>query len=64
MSRKMFENNLGPIRKSKVTSTINKPAYVGISILDLDKLLMNPPIITLKINMVTTQDYYSHRLVV
>ena len=39
----MFENNLGPIRKSKVTSAVNKPAYVGISILDLDKLLINSP---------------------
>ena len=30
MSQKVFDNNLVPIRKSKITLTLNKPAYVGM----------------------------------
>ena len=36
---KITDNNLVAIRKSKVTSTLNKPAYVGMCILDLSKVL-------------------------
>ena len=35
MSQKIFENDLVTIRKSKVTLKLNKPAYVGMCILDL-----------------------------
>ena len=40
------------IPKNKVTLTFNKPAYIGMCILELRKVLM----ITLKMNMVTVQD--------
>ena len=40
MSQKMFDNDLGAIRKSKVKSTLNKPLYVGMCILDLSEVLM------------------------
>ena len=37
---KTFDNNLMATCKNKVTLTFNKPAYIGISILELTKLLM------------------------
>ena len=41
MSQKIFDNDLVMIRKSKVvTLNFNKPAYVGMCILDLSKLQM------------------------
>ena len=40
MSQNILDNSFVAIRKNKVTLTINKPAYVGICILDLSKLLM------------------------
>ena len=40
MSQKIFDNNLVAIRKNKVTLTLNKPAYVGMCILELSKVLM------------------------
>ena len=40
MSQKIFDNDLVAIRKNKITLTLNKPAYVGICILDLGKVLM------------------------
>ena len=59
ISHKIFDNNLVAIRKNKFTLTLNKPAYIGMCILELSKVLItNSIIITLKINMVTTQDYY------
>ena len=32
---KIFDNDLVTIRKSKVTLTLNKPAYTGMCILEL-----------------------------
>ena len=32
MSRKIFDNDLVATRKSKVTLTLNKPAYIGMHI--------------------------------
>ena len=65
MSPKIFDNNLVAIRKNKVTLTLNEPAYAGMCILDLSKELMYEfHMITLKINMTTTQGYYSHTLIV
>ena len=56
--KKVFDNDLVAIRKSKITLTFNKPAYVGMCILDLNKLLcISFIMILLKINKVTTQDY-------
>ena len=40
MTHKIFDNDLVAIRKSKVTSTLNKPAYIGLCILELSKVLM------------------------
>ena len=40
MSYKIFENDLVAIRKNKVTLTLNKPAYIGMCILELSKVLM------------------------
>ena len=35
MSHKIFDNDLVAIRKKKVTLTLNKPAYIGMCILEL-----------------------------
>ena len=40
MSHKMFHNNLVAIRKSKLALKLNKPAYIGMCILELSKVLM------------------------
>ena len=40
MSHKIFDNDLVAIRKNKVTLTLNKPAYIGMCILELSKVLM------------------------
>ena len=40
MSHKIFDNDLVGIRKSKTTFTPNKPAYIGMWILELSKVLM------------------------
>ena len=38
MSRKIFDNDLVAISKNKVTLTLNKPAYIGMCILELSKV--------------------------
>ena len=54
MSKKMFDNNLVAIQKNKVTLRLNKPAYVGMYILDLIKVLMYDfHYDNIKINMAT-----------
>ena len=40
MSHKTFENNLGAIRKSKVSLKLSTPAYIAMGILELSKVLM------------------------
>ena len=40
MSHKIFEHNLDAIRKSKVSLKLNKPAYIGMCILELNKVLL------------------------
>ena len=40
MSHKIFDNDLVAIRKNKVTLTLNKPVSIGITILELSKVLM------------------------
>lgn len=40
MSTKIFNKNLVAVHKIKETLTLNRPAYVGICILDLSKTLM------------------------
>ena len=46
MSHKIFDNNLVVIRKSKVVLKINKPAYIGMCILEVSKILMYSIMIT------------------
>ena len=40
MSYKIFGNNLVAIGKSKVSLKLNKPAYIGMCILELCQVLM------------------------
>ena len=40
MSHKIFDNNLVAIRKGEIAIKLNKPAYVGMCILELKKLKM------------------------
>ena len=40
MSHKIFDKDLVVIRKNKVTLLLNKPAYTGMCILELSKVLM------------------------
>ena len=40
MSHKLFENELVAIIKNKVILTLKKPAYIGMDILELSKILM------------------------
>ena len=40
MSRKIFDNDLVAIPKSKVTLTLNKPANIPMWVLNLSKVLM------------------------
>ena len=57
MSHKKFDNNLVAIRKSKLPLKLNKPAYIGMSVLELSKVLMYEfRYDTLKVNMVTTRN--------
>ena len=41
MSHKIFRNSLVAIHKNKVTLMLNKPAYIGVCILELSKVLMH-----------------------
>ena len=40
MSHKIFDNNLVAIHQSKAALRLNKPAYTGMCILELSKVLM------------------------
>ena len=40
MSHKIFDHDLAAMHKSKVTLMLNKPAYTGMCILELSKVLM------------------------
>ena len=40
MLHKIFENNLVAIRNSKLALKLNEPAYIGMWILELSKVLM------------------------
>ena len=65
MSQKVFENDLVVICKNKGTLILNKPAYIGMCILELSKVLMyefHYDYIKKK-NVITTQDYYSQTLI-
>ena len=65
MSHKIIDNDLVAISKNKVTLTLKIPAYIGMFILELVKYeCTNYIMITLKINMVTIQDFYSQILLI
>ena len=53
-----FDRDLVIIQK-KVTLTLNKPAYIGMCILELSKVLMYKFHYDYIKNITTTQDYYS-----
>ena len=60
ISQKIFDNDLAAIYKTKVILTVKNPAYTGMCILDLSKVLMYKLHYGyIKINMIKTQDYYS-----
>ena len=40
MSQNIFDNDLLAIRRNKVRLALNKPAYTGMCILELSKVLM------------------------
>ena len=40
LSHKIFKNDLVAIRKNKVTLTLDKPAYIGMRILELSEVSM------------------------
>ena len=62
--KKFFDNDLVAIRKSTVTLTLKKAAYVRMCILDLSKVLLHKfHYDYIKINIVTTQGYYSLTLI-
>ena len=63
MSHKIFENDLVVICKIKVTLTLNKPAYTGMCILELSKVLMYEFHYDY-IKMITTQNSYLQKLTV
>ena len=52
MSHKIFDNDLVLIRKIKLALKLNKPAYIGMCMLEFSKVLMYEFImITLKIDI-------------
>ena len=64
VSSKIFNENLVAVHKIKETLTLNRPAYVGMCILDLSKLsCMIFIIIISKINMATKLSYFSQTLI-
>ena len=65
--QKIFDNNLVAIRKNKVTLMLNKPAYIGICILELCKVLrydFHYDCIKNKYGKRILKDYYSQTLIV
>ena len=64
MSHKIFVNNLVK-SKSKFSLKRNKPAYIGMCILDLSKVLIHEfHYDYIKINMTANQNCYSQTLIV
>ena len=65
MWRKIFDNSFFAIRKSKVSLKLNKPANIGMCILELSKVLMYEFYYDyIKKNMTTNQNYYSQTLTI
>ena len=60
LSSKIFNENLVAVHKIKETLTLNKPAYMGMCILNLSKILMYDFHYNyIKISMVIGLSYYS-----
>ena len=65
MSYKIFDNNLVAIHKSKLALKLNKPACIGVWILELSKVLMYEfRCDYIKKNMTKNQNYYSQTVIV
>ena len=64
LSQKIFDNNLVATCKSKVTLTLNKPAYTRLCISDLSKVLIYELIYDyITNNSSATKKYYLQRLI-
>ena len=66
VSSKIFNENLVAVHKIKESLTLNRPAYIGMCILDLSKPLMynfHYNYIKQKYNIIK-QNYYSQTLIV
>ena len=59
MSQKIFDNNLFVIRQRRLALKLNKPAYIGMCILDWSKVLMYE----FHYDVTTNQNYYSQALI-
>ena len=65
MLHKIYDNNIVVLRKSKLALKLNKPAYIGMCILELSKVLMYEFYIDyIKIKCDNKSNYYSQTLVV
>ena len=65
MLHHIFDNNVVLIRKSKIGLILNKPAYNGMCILELSKILMYKfHYDDIKKKLTTNQNYYSQKLIV
>ena len=62
MSHKILYHDLVAIHKTKVTLTLNKPAYIRMCLFDLSKVLIYK--FHYDYDTVPTQDYYSLKLIV
>ena len=63
MLHKIFDKNLA-IGKSKLALKLNKPAYIGMCILELkNALIYKFHYNYMKINMTTNQNFYSQTLI-
>ena len=64
MLHHIFDNNVVLIRKSKIGLILNKPAYNGMCILELSKILMYKfHYDDIKKKLTTNQNYYSQKLI-
>ena len=64
MSHKIFDNDLVAIRKSNVALLLNKPAYTGMCILELRKVLMYEfHYDYIKYKYGNTSNYYSRTMI-
>ena len=64
VSQKIFNKNLAALHKIKEVLMLNKPAYAGVSILDLSKTLCDFPYDYVQDNMSVKLNYCLQTLIV